>query len=286
MPMNFNWIDLIIGFILLAATIRGIRVGLIKSLLAIIGILAALFLAKAYYSQLSLLLPEAAWLPPVAADTISFLSIFILTALLVHYCGELLVRYTARGPFRTLDKFCGTFIGLAIGIALVGVLLIVISAFPIFTAFHEQVEQSFLAQPIMENLLLFYDQISGLLEIELPKLTVYTEDLGTFLQSVNTETNLYKIDFRALDQATCFVCGGTVDFLGFLDNGKGAISPKFVCAACGRTSDGCQTYEGYHAMYGKCPVELGNQGYRFDCGIWTNNSFHRPLGPCPVCGTE
>jgi membrane protein required for colicin V production len=286
MPADFNWIDLVIGLLLLYAIIRGIRVGLLKSLFAVIGILAGLLLAKAYYSQLSLLLPKADWLPAVAADTISFLTIFTVTALVVHYCGEFVVSFTARGSLRTLDQFCGSFIGLALGIALVGALLITLSAFPLVTSFHEQVEQSFLAQPIIENVLLFYDEISGLLNLQLPKITVYTEDIGAFFNSVNTETSFYKIDFRALDQATCFVCGGAVEFLGFLDNGKGAISPKFICTSCGRTSDGCQTYEGYHALYDQCPVELGNQGYRFDCGIWTNNSFHRPLGPCPVCGMK
>ncbi|MEW5784482.1 MAG: CvpA family protein [Bacillota bacterium] len=33
-----------------------------------------------------------------------------------------------------------------------------------------------------------------------------------------------------------------------------------------------------------CPVVLSRQRLRFDCGSWSNGSFHRPTGTCPVCG--
>jgi membrane protein required for colicin V production len=286
MPSNFNWIDVIIAAIILFAVINGIRAGLIRSLFSITGLIIGLMAAKAYYVQLGSLLPVGTWLPMVAVDTFSFLAIYILAAALIHYLGSYISCSLLSCSLKNTDRFLGSFTGLLIGIVLVGALLIMLTAFPLFDAFPEQVEESYLAQPIVEHVYLAYDALTSYLNIDLPQLTIYTEDLGAYFSAISTDADFHQIDFRTLDNATCFVCGGKVEYLGILDNSKGSVSPKFVCTSCGRTSDGCQTYEGYHVMYEKCPVALGNQGYRFDCGIWTNNSYHRPVGPCPVCGTE
>ncbi|MDW7730780.1 MAG: hypothetical protein SCJ94_12400, partial [Bacillota bacterium] len=120
----------------------------------------------------------------------------------------------------------------------------------------------------------------------LPRINTYPENLVTYIDTVGAYTDQRGTNYRELDQSTCFACGEPVDFMGYADNGKGSVSPKFICSGCGRTSDGCQTYEGYHVMYNVCPVEMANQGYRFDCGIWNNNRYVRPEGPCVVCGTN
>jgi membrane protein required for colicin V production len=286
MPSGFNWIDVIIAVIILFAVINGIRTGLIRSLFSIAGLIIGLMAAKAYYVQLGTLLPVGTWLPMVAADTFSFLAIFIIAAALFHYLGSYISGSLLSCSFKNTDCFLGSFAGLLIGIVLVGALLIMLTAFPLLDAFPEQVEESYLAQPIVENVYLAYDAMTDYLNLDLPQLTIFTEDLGAYFSAINTDADFHRIDFKTLDNATCFVCGGLVEYLGIIDNGKGSVSPKFVCTSCGRTSDGCQTYEGYHVMYEKCPVALGNQGYRFDCGIWTNNSYHRPSGSCPVCSTE
>ncbi len=286
MPIGFNWIDVIIALILLIAVIKGIRAGLIRSLFSIAGLIIGLMAAKAYYVQLSSMLPDSNWLPTVAADTFSFLAIFVFTAALIHYLGSYISCSLLSCSLKNTDRFLGSFVGLIVGIVLVGALLMMLTAFPLFDNFPEHIEESYMAHPIVENVYLAYDELTSFLNIELPQLTIYTEDFGAYLSSVSTGTDFHQVDFKALDTAICFVCGGEVEYLGILDNGKGSVSPKFVCTSCGRTSDGCQTYEGYHVMYEKCPVALGNQGYRFDCGIWTNNSYHRPVGPCPVCGTD
>jgi membrane protein required for colicin V production len=286
MPSEFNWIDVIIAAIILFAVINGTRAGLIRSLFSIAGLIIGLMAAKAYHVQLGSLLPVGTWLPMVAVDAFSFLAIFIIAAALFHYLGSYISCSLLSCSLKNTDRFLGSFVGLLIGIVLVGALLIMLTAFPLFDAFPEQVEESYLAQPIVENVYLTYNALTDYLNLDLPQLTIYTEDMGAYFSAISIDADFHQIDFRTLDNATCFVCGDKVEYLGILDNGKGSVSPKFVCTACGRTSDGCQTYEGYHVMYEKCPVALGNQGYRFDCGIWTNNSYHRPVGPCPVCGTE
>lgn len=172
------------------------------------------------------------------------------------------------------------------GAAITGALLILLTAFPLYPGFLEQAEQSYLAPPIIDSTHNLYQKSIDLLPIDLPDLAYYPEQLADYIDPLQTQLRQgeAQIDFKALDGATCFVCYESVEFLGFLSNQQGSISPKFKCSDCGRTSDGCQTFQGHHAMYHECPVILGRRGYRFDCGIWSNGNYHRPTGTCPVCG--
>jgi hypothetical protein len=164
--------------------------------------------------------------------------------------------------------------------------LILLTSFPVYAEFPDQVEQSYMAPTIIEITTVVYDELSNFLPFKLPRIATYPESLGGYVSSISSYVEHQSVDFKQLDQATCFACGEPVDFLGYLDNSRGSISPKFLCSGCGRTSDGCQTYEGYHEMYEVCPVELAKQGYRFDCGIWTNHRYIVPEGPCVVCGAN
>lgn len=95
-----------------------------------------------------------------------------------------------------------------------------------------------------------------------------------------------RVNFSRLNGVTCINCRTPVEFLGYRFSRGTMISPEYRCPKCGRTSDGCQTFEGFHIIYGKCPVDLANQGVEFDCGVWTNGWWTLPHGKCPVCGKE
>jgi putative intracellular protease/amidase len=78
---------------------------------------------------------------------------------------------------------------------------------------------------------------------------------------------------------TCAVCGGRVVFLAFGHEPRPRV-PLFACTACGRQSDGCQTFEGHHLLYGYCPLA---ENVSSRCGYWLGE-WARPRGACPVCG--
>jgi len=73
-------------------------------------------------------------------------------------------------------------------------------------------------------------------------------------------------------------------FLGYKRVRGSRIAPKFRCARCGRTTDGCQSFQGMHAIYNECPVEIARRDIKLNCGVWTNRDWVYPLGPCPVDG--
>ncbi len=283
---NLNWLDIVIAVFLLLSLLQGIRTGMIRSVFTIAGIAAGLTVAVKYYAAGSELFLEAVAIPYIVSDVISFIMIFSAVALIVHYMGTTFASITRFSLFKAVDKVGGVATGLAVGLALVGVVLIILTAFPIFSAFPDHFAQSRFGPPIVETTQIVYEELTERLPLNLPRLSVHTEDLSAYFTESREYLEHGRLDFKSLDGATCFVCHAPVQFVGYLENGLGSISPKFVCSSCGRTSDGCQTYEGYHLMYDECPVILGQRGYRLDCGIWTNHSYHRPTGVCTYCGTQ
>lgn len=286
MPEGYNWLDLIILIIMAAAIIQGVRAGLIRSIFSVAGLAAGFLAAVSYYAPAGSMILRHINLPQIIADVLSFIVIFAVTTAAVHLVGSLVAVLTRIRLFKFADRVGGIAAGLLIGFTIIGIVLIVITAFPLFNGLHEQIEQSHLAPPIVENTQQVYEELGEMLPVELPQLTTFPEELSSYLSIINTrseQSEHQRVNFKELDGATCFVCGEEVEFLGYLDNDMNSLSPKFICSGCGRTSDGCQTYEGYHEMYQVCPVELGLRGYRFDCGVWSNRSYHRPTGPCVVC---
>ncbi len=286
LPDGFNWLDIVIGLILIGTLIKGISIGLIRSIFSIAGIIAGLVLAINFYAQGSSLLMSYISIAQLFADALSFFMIFSFAAVTVHVLGSIIAGITRFRIFRLVDKIGGSAAGLFIGLTMVGVILIMMTAFPLYENFQDHVEESYLAGPIVETTFSVYEELSVLLPIDLPGLTVVPEEVSSYFNNIGSSTSYSGVNYADLEGATCFVCEAPVEFIGYLDNDKQTVSPKFICTRCGRTSDGCQTYEGYHMMYETCPVELGLQGYRLDCGIWKNNSYHRPAGPCVVCGVE
>ena len=280
----FTWLDAVIAVFFLLALLRGVRAGLIRSFFSILSIAAGIGAAAGYYAALSTLLLKYAAMPIYLADLLSFALIFLAAAAAVTGIGALFATVTRFRVIRVADRIGGAAAGLLIGIAVAGIILVLLSSFPLLASFQDRVDESRLAPALVESGRGLYDNAAALLPVALPDLAFHPEQLLEQLQPAGRQPGPARIDFRQLDGATCFVCGDSVAFEGYLANSLGSLSPKFTCAGCGRTSDGCQTFEGHHLMYGQCPVVLGRRGYRFDCGIWSNASYHRPAGTCPVCG--
>jgi uncharacterized membrane protein required for colicin V production len=281
---QLNWLDPAIVFFAFLSCCAGIRAGLIRSGFNVAGVISGLIVAARYYSHGGNLLTSHSGMPPGWADLISLILIFLIVSFIITSLGILAANLTRFRPVKVADRIGGAAAGIGIGVMIIGALLIVLTTFPLYGGIHEHLESSLLAPQLIETSSALYEKIEARLPFQIPKLAFHPEELAGFNQLNAPPADFKLIDFSALDGATCFVCGEEVSFLGYQRNRYGTISPKFICTGCGRTSDGCQTYEGHHLLYDRCPVDLGRQGYRFDCGIWSNGNYHRPTGRCPVCG--
>ena len=93
-----------------------------------------------------------------------------------------------------------------------------------------------------------------------------------------------RVNYLKLDGSMCIECRTAVKFQGYRMKVGVSFSPRFECPTCGRTSDGCQTFEGFHRMYGLCPIQIARGRIAIDCGVWPNDRPVQPKGRCPVCG--
>ena len=147
---------------------------------------------------------------------------------------------------------------------------------------RDAVTGSFLARPFLRTMPALY-YAADALNLDLPMLNVRAvrfEDEGE-----EAKTGLVaRINYSRLDGATCIECGAPVHFDGYFRRVGVSVSPKFTCPNCGRTSDGCQTFEGFHKMYGRCPVDVSESLGPIDCGVWPNDRPVYPRGICPIDG--
>ena len=278
-----NWLDILLLLLLFVFLMRGISIGLIGSVFEVLSILAGMLVASRYYSLAGNYFMERFQISNSLVDTISFAVIFIIVSALITVVGSL-VSLVTRLPFiRKLDRVGGSFTGAVVGMVAVGMILVLLTTFPLIEDFNSRVKESQLASSMLNLMEGLYEKSTDILPVDFPRLAFYPEYLTDF----SRQGPAFKaINFKDLEGAICINCGGKVEFEGYLSTNENSISPKFICPDCSRSSDGCQTFEGYHIMYEGCPIVLGRQGYRFDCGVWTNGNFVRPTGECPVCGEK
>ncbi len=148
-------------------------------------------------------------------------------------------------------------------------------------------KNSFLAPKITKITSQLYKKAESKISSKLPQLIRYPEQAFGKGEYQKVLSDINESQWKALDKATCYNCGGKVKYMGVkehLVSQEKVSSPYFVCTKCGRHSDSCQTFEGYHKLYNECPVLLARQGVRFDCGMWPNGNFVKPKGRCPIDG--
>ena len=133
-----NYLDIIIGIILVLFAIGGFRNGIIReafSLLAfILGIYGAIKLSD-YVGQWlgELINVSAEWM-----SVISFIIVFIALALLINWLGNLLAGFVESISLGFFDKIGGAIFGVAKGFLLVGVVILLLDFFGVKDVLNEK----------------------------------------------------------------------------------------------------------------------------------------------------
>jgi len=179
-----------------------------------------------------------------------------------------------------IDRFFGGVLGIVNGLLLSSALLIVMS---VSCVGGNDVALSKAAGWVVRCIPKAYEAFERK-GLTLPKMILLPSGYAGEFGKQEMGARFIKFNFTKLKGATCSNCGGKVRFSGYFTKRGAALVPKFTCPQCGRTSDGCQTYEGFHAIYGACPVDLAYKGGQFDCGNWPNREWITPKGPCPLDG--
>ena len=274
-----NQVDFFILVVVAACALSGARRGLISSAGDIVTLVVGLGVGSLAYPIVDFPLR---WfgLPPTVSGPIGFSVVAVAAVVLVGWgISTLAARHELP---KSTNRIGGAAFGVVLGVILAAVLVLFSSALPNAA---EPIGRSALGRRITVIVPRLHENMESI-GLPLPKLVQLPTDYRDELTGMRYGLQFLRVNFTRLDGATCLHCRSGVDFLGYRFSRGTLMSPKFECPECGRTSDGCQTFEGFHAIYGVCPVTLAEEGVRFDCGVWTNGWVTVPHGPCPVCGKE
>jgi hypothetical protein len=255
--------------------VRGMRRGIVDFCSIVFGLLGGLL----FYPVGQWLFGRFIGFPDIVAGPAGFVLGIAVTVLGVGLVARRFVKREEKPSW--LSRTVGGLLGLGLGAIGLGALL------PI-AGLRWVAADDIRASPIGSRFVAvtpwLYETVERL-GLDVPKVAMVPD---TFEGELSTDTprrpRFRPINFTALDHSTCIKCGADVRFKGYKHKDGIYPFPKFECSKCGRTSDGCQTYEGFHKMYEDCPVRLAQDGGTLDCGVWTNDDWVTPHGPCPTCG--
>ena len=116
-----NWLDIVIIVGIAAATFGGLKVGLIKAVLSLAGLIIGLVLAGRYYEPLSEQLTFIS--QPVLANVVAFAIIFIGVGLVAALAARLLKWLTSLAMLGWVNHLGGAIFGFLLGAVLWGAIL-------------------------------------------------------------------------------------------------------------------------------------------------------------------
>lgn len=288
-----NGIDVLVILLLAICAWSGARRGWRWSLLDLACLVVGVVFGIYTFPLAVVLLRKVLALPLLIAGPVGFLLMALLGSGIVWFAGTRLLSGrssqangdSASAPgglaWRFANRCGGAAISLVMGCIGVGAFLMLIG---MGASSREQIQRSALGRCFRAAM----PPALGAAEhlgVDLPRVVMVPRELTrAFEFSPIRVPRFVPINFTKLNGSTCIKCRGKAAFLGYKWKDLSTPSPKFRCTVCGRTSDGCQTFEGFHKMYADCPFTLADQGALLDCGVWTNGDGVVPLGVCPVCG--
>lgn len=275
-----NQVDLFIIVVVLALGLSGAKRGFIHAAGDMFGFLFGLVLGSLAYPVLVAPLRWALGLSEAATGALAFVIVAVLGVVAAGWGFSRLSDYLDLP--KLANRIGGAAFGTVFGFFCAAIFVMASGLLP---NAGKPVKDSALGPGLMAMVPRLHEGFESV-GLALPKLVHLPEDYREELSGVNQGFQFLRINFSQLDGATCIHCRSPVVFEGYHFSRGTLMSPRFRCSGCGRTSDGCQTFEGFHAIYGTCPVLLAREGVKFDCGAWPNGSWVIPQGPCPVCGRE
>lgn len=123
-----NPFDTIITIILGYCLIRGFFRGLVKEISSIIGVLGGFYIGHSYYLEIAR--PLSAWISnPAYAKILGFMMLFCGVFVFVSILG-VIIKYLMNIAFLGwVDRICGVLFGIAKGVLITSVLLMILTAF-------------------------------------------------------------------------------------------------------------------------------------------------------------
>lgn len=140
-----NWLDILLLVLLAVPAISGLFRGLVKSALALVGIILGVFLAGQFYDTV------AGWLGFISnadvANVVGFFIVFLVVIIIANILGNLLKNVLSMTLLGWVDRLGGAVFGFLLGaIALSTILALWVKFFG-----SDAIAESFLASALLDK---------------------------------------------------------------------------------------------------------------------------------------
>jgi len=117
-----NWLDIVIAIILLVSIFIGLKIGLIKAILSLVGLILGIFLAGRFYESFAGVLT---FLPDTAARVVAFILIILVVMIIITIIAALLDKLLSAIMLGWVNHLGGAVFGLLMGGMFCGAVLAV-----------------------------------------------------------------------------------------------------------------------------------------------------------------
>ncbi|MFD2169396.1 CvpA family protein [Tumebacillus lipolyticus] len=158
--------DIIIGCGILLTALNGLRQGLVKQLVSLVGVFLAFFLARSFYDDLAPLFALIVPMPELIPDNpllqqipglnleeqlhggMAFILVFIVIFLLIQMAGSLIDLIAKLPGLSLLNRVLGLVLGAILGVIFAAVLVNVLALLP-----YDQLQQALTGSQLAQELL-------------------------------------------------------------------------------------------------------------------------------------
>ena len=141
-----SWLDIVLLVVIAIATLLGLRIGIIKAVLSLAGVIVGVILAGRYYVPLS---EQLTFIPHAgAAKIVAFAIILIVVMIIASVAASLLKWAASIVMLGWVNRLGGALFGLVLGAILCGALL---ATWVKFLGIGETIADSALARLLLDN---------------------------------------------------------------------------------------------------------------------------------------
>ena len=115
-----NWLDIVLAIFLIISFLVGLKIGLIKAVFSLAGLVLAVFLAGSFYHSLA---DKLTFVSENAAAILAYVIIFILVMLIVSVIAWFLHKLAAAIMMGWINHLGGALAGFLVGCLFLGAIL-------------------------------------------------------------------------------------------------------------------------------------------------------------------
>lgn len=154
-----NIVDLILLIGLCWMVFRGCRTGLVRSLVGLLSFILAYGLGLTYGGAV------AEWISGERAGhapaLLGFVCVFLATLIACYLLGRMLQAMLKATPFGIADTLCGAILGLAQGLLLLGLLILLLRAYSPHPGVKSYIDDARLARHVQQACLVLLDAVKA-----------------------------------------------------------------------------------------------------------------------------